>query len=296
MTLDPPRDPPSVCPRCGATVASGARYCGHCGLSIPTEGGPAAPESPNLPAPTGFGPPAGDGLVADFILGLDLLKRYPAMVMPPLVAMAFMLVVGLIFFGSAATMFAVGGLSRRAGVMVGAALGGVFLFLVCFAGALLINLVSSAVVVVMAREALAGRRPMMGAAYSEVIGRLGAVVGASLLYALIVGVASVFLFVPGLVAAFFLMFVLPAVLLDRLGPIDGLKRSAALVRNNAGRAFGLVVGAIVASVAVWMISAILHALSVVGHLVSMLLAGAFVAYLTIVAVRVFQTLPIRRPA
>jgi hypothetical protein len=230
------------------------------------------------------------------VLGADLLRRYPAMVLPPLIAMAFVFLVVVIFFGSAVTMFGAGAFTGRRAGIAGAALGTIMLFLVCIGAAMLIHLVSSAVVVVMAREALAGRPPAVGAAYGEVVSRLGAVVGASLLYALIVGVASVFLFIPGLVAAFFLMFALPAVLLDRLGPIDGLKLSAALVGENAGRVFGLLIGAVLASVGVWIVSLILHALSILGHLISTLLAATFMAYLTVVAVRVFLTLPRGRSA
>lgn len=217
------------------------------------------------------------------------------MAVPPLIAMAVIFVTALVFFGGAMTMFGVGGLVGRRSGLAGAAFGSVLLFLVCFAGAMLINLVSSAVVVVMAREALAARRPFIGAAYGAVLDRLGDVVVASVLCALIVGVASIFLVIPGLVAAFFLMFTLPAVLLDGAGPIDGLKRSAALVRDNAGRTLGLVVGAILVSIVVWIASTILHVIPVIGHLVSIPLSAGFFAYLTVVAVRVFQTLPRGRP-
>jgi hypothetical protein len=48
---------------------------------------------------------------------------------------------------------------------------------------MVVNLVSSAVVVVMASDALTGRAPRMGEAYGVVVSRLGDVVGASLLCA-----------------------------------------------------------------------------------------------------------------
>src|SRR5260370_10083484 len=88
----------------------------------------------------------------------------------------------------------------------------------------------------MAKDALAGRAPVMGEAYGVVMARLGDVVGASFLSALIIGVASIFLLIPGLIAAFFFMFTLPVVLLNNAGPTDGLTRSAGLVGNNLGPA------------------------------------------------------------
>ncbi|HEV8308846.1 MAG TPA: hypothetical protein VGW35_14390 [Methylomirabilota bacterium] len=235
---------------------------------------------------------AGSDIVGDFRLGLDLMKRYPVMAAPPLIAMALMFVLGLVFFGGALTIFAVGGLSGGRGV-AGAIVGGLLFSAVLAVVALLVNLVASAVVVIMARDALATREPSMGDALSAVMGRLGDVAVASFLVALIVGIASLFLVVPGIIAGFFLMFVLPAVLLDGRGAVDALGRSATLVKDNLGPALGLVIGAIVAIVVMAIVSMILGMVPLLGHLASMLLGGAFIAYLTVVAVRVYQTLPRR---
>jgi len=235
----------------------------------------------------------GSDIVADFRMGLDLVKRYPVMVAPPLIAMAIVFVLTLLFFGGAATMVAVGGLAGRGAGVAGALLGGALLFLLFFAVSMLVNLISSAVVVVMAKDALGAREPSMGDAFAAVMARLTDVVVASVLFAVIVGVASIFLVIPGIIAGFFLMFTLPAVLLDNVGAIDGLKRSATLVKNNLGPVLGLAIGAIVAAVIMAIASMILGVVPVIGQLASMLLAGAFFAYLTVVAVRVYQTLPRR---
>jgi hypothetical protein len=236
---------------------------------------------------------AGSDIVADFRLGFDLVKRYPIMVAPPLIAMVVVFVLALLFGGGAVVMFAAGGLTGREAGMAGAMLGGLLLGLAFFAVAMLVNLVSSAVVVVMARDALAGREPSMGDGFGAVMARLSDVVVASVLFAVIVGIASIFFVIPGLIAGFFLMFTLPALLLDRFGAIDALKRSATLVKDNLGSALGLVIGAIVGAVVMAIVSAILHVVPLIGQLAAVLLAGAFVAYLTIVGVRVYQTLPRR---
>jgi len=145
----------------------------------------------------------------------------------------------------------------------------------------------------MASDALAAREPSLAAAYGRVRARLGDVVGASSFCAVIVGITSLFLLIPGLVAAFFLVFALPAVLLEGARPVESLRRSAALVRDNMGRTVGLVVGTLVASVITWLASRVLHVIPVLGYLASMLLGGALFAYLTVVAVGVFQALPRR---
>jgi hypothetical protein len=236
---------------------------------------------------------AGPDIVADFKMGLELLKRYPIMVAPPLIAMAVVFVLMLLLGGGVGAMFLAGGLTAGGPGMAGAMVGGMLMMLVFFALTLLINLVSHAVVVVMARDALAGREPSMGDAYGAVMAQLSDVVVASVLFAVLVGVASLFLVIPGLIVGFFLMFTLPAVVLDRVGAVDALKRSATLVKNNLGACLGLVIGAIVAAVIMAIVSAILHVVPLLGQLAAVLLGGAFVAYLTIVGVRVYQALPRR---
>ena len=110
---------------------------------------------------------------------------------------------------------------------------------------------------------------------------------------LLVVVASIFFVIPGLIAAFFLMFALPAVLLDGAGALDALGRSARLVRANLGPALGLVIGVIIVMVALWIAIALLTNVPLLGQLASALLLGVFAAYVAVVAVRVYRLLPVR---
>jgi hypothetical protein len=110
---------------------------------------------------------------------------------------------------------------------------------------------------------------------------------------IIVWIGLMILVLPGIVAAFFLIFTLPAVLLDGRGPVDALKRSASLVRDNVGPVVGLIVGFVIGGIVVLIIAKILGLVPLLGQLAGAVLAALFVAYLTIVAVGVYQTLPRR---
>jgi hypothetical protein len=222
-------------------------------------------------------------MVGHFRLGLDVLKQYPALALPPLAAQAIVFVLAVLFVGGAATAVAVGG---GAGVL-GAV--GEAMLLGLVAG--LLSLVASGVTIVMARDALGRREPVMGDAFGAVMGRMGDVVIASILVTVIVMIGMVLLVLPGLVAGFFLMFTLPAVLLDGAGALESLKKSAGLVKDNLGTAIGLVIGIVVAGVAVWIVSLIVGHVPILGQLVSAILAGVFMSYLSVVAVSVYQTLP-----
>jgi hypothetical protein len=290
---DRPSDSPSLCVRCGSPLQPDARFCGRCGLTVPVDAGQRLPTPPDGPAPAAAGATGGTDTISDFLAGLDVLKRYPVLVAPPLIAMCVVFVLAILFFGSAMGLFGSGALAGRgrAPGMIGAALGTLFLVVMFLAVTMVVNLISSAVVVVMADDALAARAPSLSRGYRRVMAKLGDVLGASFLSALIIAIASVFLIIPGLIAAFFLMFAMPAVLLAGAGPVESLRRSAAVVRDNVGRALGLVVGAVVAGAITWVASIALHVVPVIGRLASLLISAVLVAYLTIVAVRVFRTLP-----
>jgi hypothetical protein len=228
--------------------------------------------------------PAAD-TIAHFRTGFDVLMRYPVMVLPPLGAQAVVFVLTLLFFGAgAAAVLMAGGAG-----LLGAILGGFLLWLISG----LLTLVASAVTIVMAADALDGREPSFGEALSVVMGRLADVIGASFLFGLIVLVASLFLVIPGLVAAFFLMFMLPAVLIEAAGAVDSIGRSVRLVRQNLVPSLGLVIGALLVAVALGIVFAVLGNVPLLGQLASAVLVGVFAAYIAVVAVRVFRLLPVR---
>jgi hypothetical protein len=229
---------------------------------------------------------SGPDVVGGFREGLDVVRRYPALLVPPVAVEVVLFLLGLLLLGGTAAMFAMGGL---AGGVVGAA-GAALVFGVA---SLLLGLVASAVVVVMARDALGSREPGLGDAVGAVLGRFVDVVVASVLSAIIIGIGFVLLVIPGLVALFFLIFTLPAVLLDGDGAIDGLKRSVAVVKANLGTVAGLVVGWIVTLVVVFVAGKILGVVPFVGSLAAAILYGAAVAYLSVVTVRIYQALPRR---
>ena len=229
---------------------------------------------------------AGSDAVSHFKAGWEVLKRYPVLLVPPLGAQVIVVVLAVLFLGSVAGLTVAGGL---AGGLAGLLAGGALFMLL---GGLL-SLIASGVVIVMARDALAAREPVMVEALNAVIARFLDVLVASLLLTLIVGVGMLFFVVPGLLAAFFLIFTLPAVLLEGQGAVDALRRSAYLVKENIGPVAGLVIGGILAAVVTAIVSRILEVVPILGHLAAALLAGVFITYLSVVGVRVYQSLPRR---
>jgi hypothetical protein len=230
-------------------------------------------------------------VVGHFQAGWDAVRRYPVVLVPLLLGQVAVFAVGLVLVGGAAGLMAAlamggeppGGLLGILGFVGGGLLFGLV--------ALLVNLLSSAVVVIMARDALAGREPSLRGALDLALDRLGAIVAASVLVTLIVVAGFFFLVLPGLVAGLLLVFTMPAVLLDGDDALAALRRSARVVAGNLGPVLGVAVGAVVLAVAFAVASSLLNVIPVLGALASFVLGGAFVAYLTVVGIRLYQSLP-----
>jgi hypothetical protein len=230
-----------------------------------------------------------DDFVGHFRLAYQAVARFPIVIVPPLAVavLGFML---LFFIGGGAAVIgalmggAVGGShGAAAGGIAGLVLGGLVFVLVM--GTL--GLVSSGMVILMAQSALAGQEPALGDALTAVARRLGALVLAASVAGLIVMIGFLFLVIPGMVAAVFLMFTLPAVLLDGLGAVDGMRRSASLVRQHPGPTVAFLIGCLLVFVGLGIASWIFSFIPVLGGLASFVLQGAAVSYLTVAGVRFY---------
>ena len=120
--------------------------------------------------------------------------------------------------------------------------GGVLVALASTAIALVATYWYQGMVVEAVVDILDGRRDhTVGSLFSSASPFLGRLIGAGLLATLIIIIGFILIIVPGLIALTFLAVVAPAVVIDRLGVTDALRRSRALVSDNAWRVFGVIV-------------------------------------------------------
>jgi len=89
-------------------------------------------------------------------------------------------------------------------------------------------------------ELYLGRATTIGQSLSRVRGELGSLFGVILLNGLVTGLCFLLLIIPGIYMACRLCVCIPAALLENLGPRDSLERSYKLTKDNAGRAFLIV--------------------------------------------------------
>lgn len=130
-----------------------------------------------------------------------------------------------------------------------ASLGATFVSLVL---ALVGGLLVQGALVETVRDVHEGRAPASpGVYYDRTRSRLGTLLGASLLYGIVVLVGFFFLIVPGLIAIARFSLVVPLVMIEGRGVRDAFERSSALVAGRTGRVLVLV---LVANVIVSVVS------------------------------------------
>jgi hypothetical protein len=86
-------------------------------------------------------------------------------------------------------------------------------------------------------ELYLGRTTTIGQSLKRVRGELGSLFGVVVLNGLVTGVSFLLLIIPGIYMACRLCVCIPAALLENLGPRESLERSFGLTKDNAGRAF-----------------------------------------------------------
>jgi hypothetical protein len=149
-------------------------------------------------------------------------------------------------------------------------------FIVTFAAAILYQ----GMVVSLVRDVQDGRRDSsVGELFRSVSPVLGALVGASILYGLAVGIGFFLLIVPGCILLTIWAVIAPVIVIEKKRALDSFGRSRELVRGNGWPVFGTV---IVAALITVIVGAILGAIAegIAGGPILRIVFGALASTLT----------------
>ena len=128
-------------------------------------------------------------------------------------------------------------------------------------------------------QAMRGRDFHIGDSLRKSLERLMPVIGVSVLMLVLIMIGSLLLLVPGLVLWTMFLVAVPVCMVERLGPVQSLRRSAELTKGNRWRLFGMfLLLAIVVSAIRFALSGILVAVG--GRLVASIGEVAFDAVAT----------------
>jgi uncharacterized membrane protein len=119
--------------------------------------------------------------------------------------------------------------------------------------------------------------------------------GGAILVGLILLIGFMLLIIPGLIAAFLLMFTFVAIVVEDLGPMQGIKRSLEVVKSHLGDVLILFVAILVMGVIIGVASAAFGFIPILGQAVQAVLSGLFGGYVSVVMVLAYRELSQPQP-
>ncbi len=169
----------------------------------------------------------------------------------------------------------------------GAAVGAAFLVMILSA---IVGLLAHGMTVAMADLALKGEQPSLGAGWKRLMARLVPMIIASVVMGLIIGVGTMLLVLPGLIAAFLLMFTLVSVMVDDAGAFEALGRSFRTVTQNFKATFVFFLVAIALGLIAGILSVIVGLVPLLGAVLTMIVSAIYTGFISIYIVRAYREL------
>ncbi|MEX0885230.1 MAG: hypothetical protein WD009_02220 [Phycisphaeraceae bacterium] len=105
----------------------------------------------------------------------------------------------------------------------------------------LLTYVAQAIIITATVNQMRGRPIRMGEAIATALRRFLSVIGAAILLSIVIGVGFVCLVIPGIIFACLFFVTLPAIVMEQVGPIEGMRRSVELTRGYRFKIFGAAV-------------------------------------------------------
>jgi len=182
--------------------------------------------------------------------------------------------------------------------------GAVRSFVAAIVGVIL-EFLGQAVILYGAFQAMRGRRVIIGDAVRRGLSRFLSIVGVSILVSLGVFVGLILFIIPGIILALRWSVALPACVVENLGPIAAMRRSADLTKGHRWQIFGLfVLIIVVAMIAFGVIGALvgmglLAAPETLGRLVllgivTVIITAIVTAYFNVVAAMIYHDLRVAK--
>ncbi len=230
-------------------------------------------------------------IVGIFKESLEVSKRNYIIFVPTVAVAVIMAVLTLVLIGTGILSIGLtGGELRSPGdamPILGKMIGG--FFIVAVAGTILC-LIAHGMTVGMAKQAVETGTTSLNGGLSAARGRFTQLVAASVLVGVIVFIGFMLLFIPGLIATFFLMFTFVSMIVDNTGAIKAIKNSYKTVKTNLNDSVVVFIGMIALGIVFAVANAILNVIPVLGQLLSIALMGALGGYISVVIVKVYMEL------
>ncbi|MBI5640976.1 MAG: hypothetical protein HZA17_11170 [Nitrospirae bacterium] len=230
-------------------------------------------------------------IVGIFKDSIEVSKKNAVIFVPTVAVMIVIFILSLILVGAGILSMGItgGAMQSPAGMMssIGALMGGVVL--IGIAGTVL-GLFAHGMTVGMVNEVFEKGSTSINGGISIAMSRFAQLLVGAVLVGLAVAVGMMLLLIPGLIAAFFLMFTFIIVVVDNMGAVDAMKRSIDLVKKNLSDMVIFFIAVMAAGVVFGILNMILNVIPLLGQLLSMALMGLFGGYISVVMMKVYREL------
>ena len=216
---------------------------------------------------------------------LAIARGNPFIFIPMLAASIFSALMGLIFIGPAVPMSHGMSFDSMA-INPEPALAGEILLFGILSG--FIGLLTHSMAVGMADMAFHGEKAGLKKGWTRIVSRIVPIVIASVLMGIVITLGTLFLVLPGIILAFFLMFTLIAVVVNNLGAFKAIGRSFTMVGKNFTATFITFLSIIGLAILTGLLSAILRLIPYAGGILTLIIFALFSGFVTIFLVRLYN--------
>lgn len=221
---------------------------------------------------------------------LDTLKNNFIIIVPTVVVSIIITILSLLLIGGGIASMPkidVGEIDNPAAMMDAAGgLMGIALIIVIISMAL--GTISHGIVIAMAKEAVDTGNASISSSFNSAIGKIRQLILSAIIVSIIVMIGTLLFCLPGLIAAFLLMFTFIGIIVSNLGALDAIKNSFELVKTNFKDSLVLFLLIIVTGFVFVITSTILSIIPILGQLIGVVIMGLFWGYISIVMVRAYN--------
>jgi MFS family permease len=221
----------------------------------------------------------------------DIVKKNLVLSVPMLALTVITAVLSLIFIGSMipfAGGMAKGGMSPEGAIgAAGAALGGLFIVVIISA---ILGLFAHGMTVAMVEEAVSSEKATLKKGWAAARQRLVPLIIAAFLVGIIIGIGALLLVLPGIIAAFLLMFTFVVVMREGENAFGAIGKSFKMVTRHFGAVLVLFLVLIALGLIVGIVDSILALIPILGVILTIILSAVYAAYATTYVVLTYHRL------
>ena len=155
---------------------------------------------------------------------------------------------------------------------------------------MIISFIAHGITLVMAAESLEQGTPSLLSGVGKSLRYLPSFAASALMVGSIIIGGSLMLFVPGIIAAYLLTFVFPAIVIEGLGPVGAIKRSYKMAIANARETLMLFSFLFSTGMIFVLVNLGLTYIPIVGQFIELVLSGFFGAMVALILIGAFKAL------